>query len=113
MTELKTKIYPFKKAKNVVYEVLKNYPSSRVDDFVCCLLVYEYYMEDVSFRSFGDIMRNHKQYGLPPFETVRRWRCKLQAEHPELTDEMCVLNREQQQEEVLSALGYKTGGDKK
>lgn len=109
--ELKTKTCPFKKAKNVVHEVLKNYPSARVDDFICTLLVYEYYMEDVSLKTFGDIMRNHKQYGLPPFETVRRWRAKLQAEYPDLANEMCVLNREQRQEEVLSALGYKTGGD--
>ena len=35
-------------------------------------------------KTFGTVFTNRKELGLPPYETVRRARQKVQAEHPEL-----------------------------
>ena len=73
------------KVENIVKKVLEEYPDSRNDDFVLIYRVYKEINESAMIRElFCEVMLNHKEYGLPAFESVSRARRKLQAEHEEL-----------------------------
>lgn len=48
---------------------------------------------------FAEVISNLDRYGLPPFETVRRTRQKIQQEHPELRpcDEVALFRAENEE----------------
>lgn len=48
---------------------------------------------------FAEVISNLEGYGLPPFETVRRTRQKIQQEHPELRpcDEVALFRAENEE----------------
>ena len=72
------------KVEETVKEILKEVPAARDDDFI--LLAHVYYKLDPEIvgTPFNVVMLGHKEYGLPPFESVTRARRKLQAEYEEL-----------------------------
>lgn len=72
------------KVEPVVEKVLREKEYTRDDDFALVLEVFREFVPDIDNKSFADVMINHKEYGLPYFETVRRTRPKLQNKHPEL-----------------------------
>ena len=78
---MKNKLYDTKK---IVKQVLEENESARSSDTVLytaiCLEVNPLAMT----TPFAEVILNLDRYGLPPFETVRRTRQKVQAEHPEL-----------------------------
>ena len=72
------------KTKALVKQVLEENEKARNSDnelyiHVCFLL-----NPDALMQSFIHVISNLDFYGLPPFETVRRTRQKIQSEHPEL-----------------------------
>lgn len=77
----------------VVRSVLETRNYARNDDMALYYCVCARLMPEVKHKSFGAVMAHHKEYGLPPFETVRRARQKLQAEAPELRAD-AMLNEE-------------------
>lgn len=68
--------------------VLESHPETRSSDdllyyYICEKKLYEKGYGIVHMR-FADVWLDRKEYGLPPFETVRRTRQKVQSQHPEL-----------------------------
>jgi len=70
--------------KSTVLYLLVNYPELRDSDNKLYLKVCEYINPEIETESFADVFNNYDDYGIPPFETVRRNRQKVQEEHPEL-----------------------------
>ena len=68
----------------IVKKVLEEKPYTREDDFVLVYEVFKEFLPNIDDLSFQDVMFNHKEYGLPYFESVRRTRPKLQNKYPEL-----------------------------
>ena len=80
-----------------VLRVLVDIPETRKDDF----LLIKYVLDDVVSTeiSFGSIMLNHKELGIPSFESITRCRRKLQEKNPELVDIPTLAIREEKFEE--------------
>lgn len=76
MSELKT-------IKEQVEYLLKTYPRLRDDDWLLIGTVYHHYYGLSHDTSFLEVMKRHKDLGLPSFEAIRRTRQKVQEEHPE------------------------------
>lgn len=72
------------KVEPMVQKVLIEMPYTREDDFMLVYEVYKKFLPNLDDLSFKDIMLNHKEHGLPYFESVRRTRQKLQSKFPEL-----------------------------
>lgn len=72
------------KVEPVVKKVLEEKPYTREDDFALVYEVFKEFVPNLDDLSFQDVMINHKEYGLPYFESVRRTRPKLQNQYPEL-----------------------------
>lgn len=87
-----------------VYAILKDYPETRSDDRELILKVYNEFYNVPSSAPFLMVMRDYK---LPPFETIRRTRQKLQAENPELraNDEVDAYRRIEEEEYKAYARG--------
>ena len=76
-----------KTLEQIVLETLTEKPETQKDDFILILKVYEKLTDkDTMGQSFSVLMTYHNDFGLPPFESVRRCRQKVQAKHPELVD---------------------------
>lgn len=76
MSELKT-------IKEQVEYLLKTYPRLRDDDWLLIGTVFHHYYGLSYNERFLDVMKRHKDFGLPSFEAIRRTRQKVMAEHPE------------------------------
>lgn len=72
------------KVEPIVKKVLAEKPYTREDDFALVYEVFKEFLPNIDELSFQDVMFNHKEYGLPYFESVRRTRPKLQNKYPEL-----------------------------
>lgn len=72
------------KVEPIVKEVLEEKPYTRSDDFALVYEVFKKFLPNLDNLSFKDVMENHKEFGLPYFETIRRTRPKLQNKFPEL-----------------------------
>ena len=72
------------KVEPIVKKVLEEKPYTREDDFALVYEVFKEFLPNLDELSFQDVMFNHKEYGLPYFESVRRTRPKLQNKYPEL-----------------------------
>ena len=76
-----------KTLEQVVLETLIEKPETQKDDFILILKVYEKLTDkDTMGQSFSVLITYHNDFGLPPFESIRRCRQKVQAKHPELVD---------------------------
>lgn len=71
-------------APAVVMNILKRYPATRDCDPLLYVKVASFLNPIVLKMSFEEVMLNLEDLGLWKFETVRRTRQKIQAEHPEL-----------------------------
>jgi hypothetical protein len=67
-----------------VRSVLQENEDARNDDMVLYLALCNLYLEDAGNMPLAQILTNHKELGLPGFESVGRTRRKLQERHPEL-----------------------------
>lgn len=74
---------------NLVKEVLQEEPQTRSSDNLLYLKVIERISDekhyDVKNLSVYYFLTYMSSYGFPPFESVRRARQKIQAQHPELS----------------------------
>ena len=73
-----------KELEPVVESVLREYPKTTSYDFLLYTVVAITLNEDVSYYQFTTVMKRHKEFGIPPFESVTRCRRKLQAKYSEL-----------------------------
>lgn len=87
--------------KSIVKMKLKKYPDARNSDDYLYFMVCKNINSDCIYIPFGIVMANRKSYGLPAFETVRRTRQRLQAEHPELAGCKKVTEGRMENEEVF------------
>lgn len=78
------KLAELKATKELVKYILTRDPRTRNSDDLLYLRVCEIKGGEVVKRPFWDVLLNRKNYGIPPFETVRRNRQKLQRAYPEL-----------------------------
>lgn len=70
--------------KDTIYNIMVKYPVTRDSDELLYLKVCEHYNPSVLDKSFKQVFANRLFNGIPSFETVRRCRTKVQAEHEEL-----------------------------
>lgn len=73
---------------NIVRVFLENEPKTRNSDSYLYLKVLEYVSKKegfaLSYMTVPYFLEHMKEYGFPPFESVRRTRQKLQQTYPEL-----------------------------
>ena len=67
-----------------VRAVLQENEDARNDDMVLYLALCNLYLKDAGAMPLAQILLNHKELGLPSFESVGRTRRKLQEKYPEL-----------------------------
>ena len=72
------------KVEDIVYQVLKEVPEARKDDFVLVAEVYNKIQPLINNVSFNQVMLAHKDLGLPYFESISRARRRLQNIFEEL-----------------------------
>lgn len=72
------------KVEDIVYQVLKEVPEARKDDFVLVTEVYNRIQPLINNVSFNQVMLAHKELGLPYFESISRARRRLQSIFEEL-----------------------------
>lgn len=98
------------KLEDVVKYVLTNFEETRSDDFK---LIYAVYREldfvHTTRELFYEIMMNHKEYGLPPFESITRARRKIQKNNPELANKKV---QEARYNETVEYIDYAIDGYK-
>ena len=73
-----------KKTHKLVKDILEKYPKTRNSDTFLYKKVAERINKDCLDKPFAYVLLHLEDYGLPPFETVRRSRCKIQSTTPEL-----------------------------
>lgn len=78
------KLSELKATQDLVKYLLTTEPRTRNSDDLLYIRVCEIRGGEAVKRPFWDVLLNRKQYSIPPFETVRRNRQKLQAAFPEL-----------------------------
>ena len=78
---MKNKLY---EVKALVKEVLEENEKARNSDNILYAEICYRLNQSVAKLPFGQVIVNIDNYGLPPFESVRRTRQKLQAERPDL-----------------------------
>lgn len=72
------------KVEDIVYQVLKEVPEARKDDFVLVAEVYNRIQPLIFNVPFNQVMLAHKELGLPYFESISRARRRLQSIFEEL-----------------------------
>ena len=70
--------------KSLVKEILEENEDARNSDNTLYAEICFRHNPSVMRLPFEEVIRYLDAYGLPPFESVRRARQKLQAEHPDL-----------------------------
>lgn len=73
-----------RKTSDIVQRILERYPDTRNSDNLLYIKVIESIDSDLIYKPMQEVFLQAKTYGIPPFESVRRTRQKLQAEFPEL-----------------------------
>lgn len=72
-----------KTVEGKVKAILQKSEDARNDDMVLYLALCNLYLEDAGNMPLAQILTNHKELGLPSFESVGRTRRKLQEKYPE------------------------------
>lgn len=85
--------------ENVVYTVLVKNKECRKDDFILVLEVIREYCPPLVDMKIKDVFLEHKEFGLPSFESITRARRKIQKLHPELVDYYTKKSRNQLEKE--------------
>ena len=78
-----------------------HFPEARTDDFILVLKVYEQVNGPMVWKSFHNVINNHKEYGLPSFESITRARRKILSKRPELKDEKTTSMRMREEEKFI------------
>ena len=83
-----------------VEQVLRDHQDARDSDFRTIGWVIKKIKPEVMPMSFSAVLWNHKELGLPSFETIRRTRQKLQHDKPELRGKVYEKRMEKQAEYI-------------
>jgi len=89
-----------KNTSDIVKVILQKYPDTRNSDDLLYLKVCEYVNGTHISLPFWKVIKDRKDFGYPPFESVRRSRQKIQAEFPELASNKVVQAKRTQNEEI-------------
>lgn len=73
-----------RRTSDIVKDILINVPQARDDDDLLYLNVCQKISPMISQQPFGTVLMMRNAFLIPPFESVRRSRQKLQASYPEL-----------------------------
>lgn len=95
-----TELTKLNQIKAIVGRVLETHEEARKDDFVLFALVCDEMGVPSNF-DFRTMLREHKLFGLPSWESVSRARRKIQAEYRALTDEKTVEKRKEEEAKYL------------
>ena len=89
------------RTNDIVKQLLINDPKTRNSDnhLYCC--VVKTICPDALYKPFWEVMEHKDQFGIPCFETVRRARQKIQAEHSELKASVVVESLRSINEEIF------------
>lgn len=85
--------------ENIVYTVLLKNKQARKDDFILILEVIREYCPVLLEYKFEIVFLEHKELGLPSFESITRARRKLQKLYPFLLDNETKKKREEIEKE--------------
>lgn len=85
---------------NTVEKVLKEHEDARDSDFRTIGWVIKLIKPEVMSMTFSQVLWNHKELGLPSFETIRRTRQKLQHDKPWLRGKNYEKRMEKQSEYI-------------
>ena len=77
-------IEKLKSTQSIVKFVLENCEKARNSDMELYLIICETLNPTAYRKPFFYVISHLEELGLPPFETVRRTRQRVQAKHPEL-----------------------------
>lgn len=89
----------FEKIEDKVLYVMKQNEKTREDDFLLIYEVYKLDHEDITRKSFCEVMKHAKNIGLISFHTISRCRRKLFSIYPELKPEKVTVARTELEEE--------------
>ena len=109
-------MYDFKNTTELVKTILEEDVQSRNSDSFLYLKVLESISDRegfaLCFMTVPYFLENMKDYGFPPFESVRRTRQKIQATYPELAATKKVIEVRKQNEQAVRvyALSELKGG---
>ena len=73
-----------KRTSDIVKDILENCPDARNSDDLLYINVCKKLSPMVCTQPFQTVLLMRNELGIPPFESVRRTRQKLQAAYPEL-----------------------------
>lgn len=90
-----------KRTTELVKEILESYPLARNSDDYLYVMVCRLINENGIHMSFKEVMLNRSKLNYPAFESVRRTRQKIQADHPELCGTSTVEGQRRLNEEVF------------
>lgn len=93
----------------IVREILEEFPATRNSDNLLYIKVVERIDKKLIYKPMVDLFTNSKKYGVPPFESVRRSRQKLQADNPWLKANETVAAERLVNEQIVEA--YAIGTD--
>ena len=93
-TELKT-------TTTLVKTVLTHFPETRNSDDLLYIKVCECVNPIAVNMTFKDMFLKRKEWGVPPFESVRRSRQKVQSQNPELSGITSVEGHRKLNEEIF------------
>ena len=85
--------------ENIVYTVLLKNKQARKDDFILILEVIREYCPVLLEYKLEIFFLEHKELGLPSFESITRARRKLQKLYPSLLDNETKKKREELEKE--------------
>lgn len=89
-----------KNTSDIVKVILQRYPDTRNSDDLLYLKVCEYVNGTHISLPFWKVIQERKDFGYPPFESVRRSRQKLQATYPELASSKVVEVQREENEKI-------------
>lgn len=72
------------RVSEIVKHILETEPETRNNDGLLYVKVCQYFNPSIDLFPFGVVMANLNSYNLPPAETVRRARAKIQAKNEHL-----------------------------
>lgn len=88
-----------KNTEKLVKKILTDNKKTRGNDDLLYLEVIN--SMNMASHTFDYIFRYRSELGIPPFETVRRSRQKIQAEYPELKPSKAVQDKRDEAEEIM------------
>lgn len=88
---------------DIVKVVLQRYPEARNSDDYLYFKVCEYINGTHISLPFWKVIKERKDFGYPPFESVRRSRQKIQATYPELASSKAIEAHRKENEKIYEA----------